>query len=184
MDFEKFLANVITDLRIELTEEFDRNFERKAFFTEAWPTNKMANSRGSMMQRTGVLRGSIESDIGKGKLEYSSSEPYASIHNEGGEIVVTQKMKSYFWAMYYKAMGAVTTTKVKGERSKSKKNQNLEAEAAMYRNLALMKVGHVMKIEQRQFIGWHPEVDQLVKSVVDDNLEEINKKVLEALKPR
>jgi hypothetical protein len=28
---------------------------------------------------------------------------YTQIHNEGGEIVVTEKMKAFFWAKYYEA---------------------------------------------------------------------------------
>lgn len=35
-DFDAFLRNVLNDLRVELTEEFDRNFERKSFFGMPW----------------------------------------------------------------------------------------------------------------------------------------------------
>lgn len=29
--------------------------------------------------------------------------PYAQIHNEGGEIAITEKMRKYFWAQYYES---------------------------------------------------------------------------------
>ena len=32
MDNDKFMQNVLKDIKVELDEEFDRNFERKAFF--------------------------------------------------------------------------------------------------------------------------------------------------------
>ena len=28
--------NIIADMRVELAEEFDKNFTRKAFFTDKW----------------------------------------------------------------------------------------------------------------------------------------------------
>ncbi|MBP4140176.1 hypothetical protein J3495_19100, partial [Flavobacterium sp. P7388] len=84
--------------------------------------------------------------IRDGVIRYSSSLPYASVHNEGGEIIVTQKMKSYFWAMYYKALSGITTKK-SGAESKSKKNLNLNAEAEKWKSLALMKIGHKIKVE-------------------------------------
>ena len=104
MDLQKFYDNVLKDLKVELKDEFDRNFQRKAFFDKAWPKNKLINQRGSMMMRNGHLRNSIESRIQGDKIIFSSSLPYASIHNEGGEITVTPKMKSYSlkkWATIY-----------------------------------------------------------------------------------
>ncbi|WP_318546328.1 phage virion morphogenesis protein [Flavobacterium columnare] len=86
---------------------FDRNFERKAFFNQKWPTTSMRNRRGSLMMRTGALRRSIRSNVQGSQIVWKSSLPYAAIHNEGGEIIVTEKMKKFFWAMYYKSSGAI-----------------------------------------------------------------------------
>ena len=36
MDLDKFLQNIIYDVKVDLADEFDRNFERKAFFDEKW----------------------------------------------------------------------------------------------------------------------------------------------------
>lgn len=36
MDNNDFLNNVMRDLKVELDDEFDRNFERKAFFDRPW----------------------------------------------------------------------------------------------------------------------------------------------------
>ncbi|MDB0603175.1 hypothetical protein PL373_18990 [Tenacibaculum maritimum] len=49
--------------------------------------------------------------------------------------------------------------------------------------MALLKVGTKMKVEQRQFIGWHPQVDKRIKKVVDYNLQQLNKEILKKLSP-
>lgn len=178
----KELENKITrDVAVELADEFDRNFERKAFFDKKWKQTKISNSRGTLMMRTGKLRRSIRYSVRDNQILFSSSLPYASIHNEGGEIVVTKKMKSFFWAMYYKAAGAVTKTK-KGTVGKSQRNTRLTAEAKSWRNLALMKVGHKMKIERRQIVGDHPALDKPIKAAMDQNIKLYNDELAKQFK--
>lgn len=174
MSLDNFLKNVLTDVRIELTEEFDRNFERKAFFDKAWKGSKLVNKRGSLMARTNNLRRSIRSRQGSNDINWSSSLPYASIHNDGGQMVVTDKMKRFFWAMYYKASGA---GKGKGERA-----TRLTIEAEQWKALALQKTGAVMNIEKRQFIGDHPQVRTSVERIVDLNFKELDKQIYNQLK--
>lgn len=176
MDPKDFTKNILSDVRIDLTEEFDRNFERKAFFTKKWSSTKLPNQRGSLLSRSGKLRRSVMSKQDVTSVTWSSSLPYARINNEGGEIVVTAKMKSFFWAMYYKANGAITM-KRKADNDvvmrETSRNKKLSAEAEQWRNLALQKVGAKMKIEQRQFIGDHPIVRQRIEDVVDINMKEL-----------
>lgn len=177
MDINDLEKKITNDLAVELADEFDRNFERKAFFTEKWPSTKINNARGSVMNRSGNLRRSIKYSVRDGMILYSSSLPYASIHNEGGEITVTAQMKKYFWAMYYKAAGAITTKKDGGE-SGSQKNQKLTAEAAKWRGMALMKIGQKIKVEKRQMVGDHPQVAKIIKGVIDDNMELFNQELI------
>ena len=63
MNNNDFLNNVMRDLKVELDDEFDRNFERKAFFDRPWaPLSPNYNpSEGSMLMRTGALRRSLHS---------------------------------------------------------------------------------------------------------------------------
>ena len=45
---------LLHDIQVELTEEFDRNFERKAFFDRPWrPRRSERSGRGSLMNVTG-----------------------------------------------------------------------------------------------------------------------------------
>lgn len=182
MDINTLTQNIVNDLGVELADEFDKNFERKGFFTEKWPEGKLRNNRGSLMMRSGNLRRSIKYNVRDNMITFSSSLPYASIHNEGGEIIVTEQMRRYFWAMYYKAAGNITTKK-NGDASNSKRNTNLKAEAAQWKNLALMKVGQKIKVEKRQFVGDHPQVATIVQNVLDKNMEELNEYFIKELKP-
>ncbi|MBS1746498.1 MAG: hypothetical protein JST21_10055, partial [Bacteroidetes bacterium] len=135
-----------------------------------WPNNK-----GSLMMRTGAGRRSIFSKIEGDGIVWRSNLPYMSIQNEGGEIAVTAQMKKFFWAMYYKANGA----KTKGTKERQQRMTN---EAAIWKSLALMRIGEKMKIPERRFIGDHPQVDASVARVVDGVMKEVEqdlKNVLE-----
>lgn len=166
MDFKTFLNHVLTDTKVKLTEAFDRNFERKGFFGNGWPETKIPNRRGSLMMRTGTLRRSIRSTVEGSSVHWTSSIPYADLHNSGGELVITEKMKRYFWAMYYKVSGAA-----KGRKGSAQKAFSVEAE--QWKALALKKVGDKLKIPKRQFIGDHPEVKRMVDDIVNFNMKEL-----------
>jgi phage gpG-like protein len=172
---QDFIKNIISDLRVDLTDEFDSNFERKAFFDKAWEASKLPNHKGSLLMRSGKLRRSIRPRETKNQLSWSSSLPYASLQNEGGEVVVTERMKRFFWAMFYKSNGAVT-------KGNSERNKRLTGESAMWKALALQKVGAKMKIKQRQFIGDHPRVRERIKAVIDMNMKELEKEIFNKLK--
>lgn len=164
-----FSQKLINDLRVELMDEFDRNFERKAFFTQPWPGRRhgrkgtLLNVRGG-----GGLRGSLKATVGDSSVTFTSSLPYASIHNEGGSITVTAKMKRFFWAKYYEAGGKV---KLKKSGGITKASARYSEEAEYYKSLALMKVGSNITIPERRFIGPAPEVDEAVKRVVEHNFK-------------
>lgn len=176
------IKNILADVRIDLTDEFDKNFERKAFFDKAWENTKIPNRKGSLMMRSGKLRRSVRSKQTNNDITWSSSLPYASLQNEGGEIIVTEKMKRFFWAMYYKATNAVRYDVKTKTAVLDKRGMKLSQEAGIFRALALQKVGTKMKIKQRQFIGDHPQVRQRIEHVVDRNMKEIEKQIFNKLK--
>jgi phage gpG-like protein len=178
---QDFFKNIIKDLEVDLSDEFDLNFQNKSFFGKAWENTSIPNKRGSLMMRTGKLRQSIKARTDNNSITWTSSLPYASLQNEGGEVVVTEKMKRFFWAMFYKSNGAVSKT-AKGDARNNDRNKKLTAEAQIWRALALQKVGAKMKIKQRQFIGDHPKVRQRIEAVVDKNMQDLEKQILNKLK--
>ncbi len=54
MDFNKSFKDCVKDIAVDLAEEFDRNFERKAFFDKAWDVAKL-NDRSSLLLLSGKL---------------------------------------------------------------------------------------------------------------------------------
>ncbi|MBR5898080.1 MAG: hypothetical protein IKZ14_01265 [Muribaculaceae bacterium] len=40
-DTDQLKRNILNDMRVELADEFDRNFERKAFFTRKWKPRRI-----------------------------------------------------------------------------------------------------------------------------------------------
>lgn len=157
---------------MELGDEFDKNFERQAFFSEAWARRKSPTRPGGhILVDTGQLRRSITSRVTDHSVIFSTSLPYAAIHNEGGDIVVTAKMKRFFWAKYYATSGAFVRKK-NGEKRKTKKNAQLTTEAEFWKCLALMKVGKKIKIPRRQFLGISPEVEKSVHEIIEDDITE------------
>ena len=153
-DLTQVLARILKDVQVELKDEFDQNFARQAFFTEKW-----------------ARRRSIMSKITHDGVTFYSAHPAADIHNEGGEIKVTQRMRGYFWHRYYACVGGFGRKK-NGEKRNDHRTQQLSSEAAFWKFMALMKVGSSIKIPRRQFLGASAEVEKAVTEIIEQNLEE------------
>ena len=142
MEVHELVGNILNDIRVELADEFDRNFQREAFFSKPW--NPKAPHG---LKLSGALRNSINAKVSGDSVEFSSQLPYAKIHNEGGTITVTPRMKRFFWRKYYQT----------GE--------------VMYRNLALKKTGSTISMPQRQFIGYSDELTPNIEQIIRKNIE-------------
>ena len=171
-DLSVVIRHILSDIRVEIGDEFDKNFERQGFFTKAWARRKSPiRGDGHILVASGDLRKSVQSRSDATSITFFSSSPYAAIHNEGGEIKVTEKMKRYFWHKYYESSGSLGRKK-NGSLRNNKKNQQLSSNAEFWRAMALMKVGKTIKIPKRQFLGMAPEVEREVTKIIEDELEE------------
>lgn len=151
---------MMEDLRVQLLDSYDKNFERKGFFGRRWKKRRVKN-RGSLMMVSGRLRRSIRGRvIGKYTIEFSSDAPYARIHNEGGEIRVSERMKRYFWYLY------------------------MERKQPEYKWMALMKTGSKIKIPQRQFIGYYKGMDKTVERAADRMMESMAEEIARQTRKR
>ncbi|MCM1440827.1 MAG: phage virion morphogenesis protein [Roseburia sp.] len=169
---KRIFRSILKDIKVELGDEFDQNFEREAFFSEAWQRRKSpTRPNGHILVDTGTLRRSITSEIKESSIVFRSDLPYAEIHNEGGEIVVTDKMKKFFWWKYYSATGSFGRKK-DGSLRNDKKNRQLTSEADFWKAMALMKKGSTIKIPQRKFLGTSPEVEAAVRQIIEENLND------------
>ena len=136
-DIQKIIRNILNDVRVELSDEFDRNFERQAFFNEAWQRRSSpTRPGGSILIDTGKLRQSISCRTTDSSITFCSTLPYAAIHNDGGEIKVTARMKRFFWHKYHEATGSFGRKK-NGERRNDKRTVQLSTEAEFWKHMAL-----------------------------------------------
>ena len=112
-NIQNIIKNILRDIRVEMADEFDRNFERQAFFSEAWQRRKSpTRTGGHILVDTGQLRRSIKSRTTENSVIFYTDLPDAEIHNDGGEIIVTQKMKRFFfWAKYRETNGGTWARK-------------------------------------------------------------------------
>lgn len=171
-DMSRVISQILRDIKVELSDEFDRNFERQGFFSEKWQRSQRAKSGGgATLIDTGKLRRSITSRSDATSITFYTTEPYAAIHNEGGEIKVTAKMKRFFWAKYYEASGSFGRRK-DGSMRQDKRNARLSDAASMWQYMALMKVGSTIKIPKRRFLGASVEVERAVREIVEENIAE------------
>ena len=87
-DVKIIIGHILDDLRVELGDEFNRNFERQAFFSEAWARRQSPTRPGGhILVDSGALRRSIQSRTTENSITFYTTLPYAAIHNDGAEIV-------------------------------------------------------------------------------------------------
>lgn len=166
--------NILRDIKVEVGDEFDQNFERQAFFSQAWARRKSPTRPGGhILVDSGGLRRSVRSEIKESSIVFLSDHPAAAIHNEGGEIKVTVKMKRFFWHKYMSAAGVLVFCRRKdGSLRKDKNTRHITNVADFWKAMALMRVGSTIKIPQRKFLGTSPEVEAAVRQIIEENLTE------------
>jgi phage gpG-like protein len=143
-------------------DHFRLNFKKQGFDdsgVKAWKKRsfEMPGKSRSVLTQRGKLRDSIEYRVSASSTIISSRQPYARIHNDGGTLPVTRKMRSFFWAMYYQAKGA---------------SKQPNAEALIWRNMA-MKKGNTITIPQRQFMGHSQNMNKKIDRLVKQTLKKI-----------
>lgn len=181
-DYQKIIRNILRDIRVDMADEFDKNFERQAFFNEAWERRKSPTRPGDRaLVNTGGLRRSIRVRETDSSIIFYTDHPAAAINNEGGDIVVTQRMKMFFRHKFYESQGGFTRKKRDNKKIRPLSDggfyawtsaMKLSPEAEFWRLMALKKVGTTIHIPKRKFLGTGPEVEKAVRAIVEENLEE------------
>lgn len=92
-DPAKLIGNILSDMKVELAEMFDRNFERKGFFGSKWKPRKDRKAKGSLLHVTGKMRRSIRAAVRGRGVHFSSPLPYTELHNKGGTF--TQRVRTH-----------------------------------------------------------------------------------------
>lgn len=177
------MRKILRDVRVEASQQFDRNFTQESFFGTPWPRRKGPVRRNRhLLVSTGDLRRSILSRSDENSITFYSDLPYAAIQNKGGDIRVTARMKRLFWAKYYEATGGFKRRK-DGSLSRSKRQVQLSEEAEFWKAMALKKVGETVTIPKRQYLGTSPQLENAVKAIIEKDIEEYLKTIKDEIKP-
>lgn len=164
-------------------QHFRENFARGGFVDRdlepwevTWRQKTLSGAdgqRGPLLSRTNTLRGRIYFRASAGRATIYNNLIYAAIHNEGGNITVTPKMRKKFWAMYYQALRAVESTAPKGKRKKTDiRHQNANAESEKWKRMALTKKTQ-FKMPQRKFIGPSQTLTNNLRTTVENEIRKV-----------
>jgi len=174
-EYETFLEEAIEEVAVT-AEEFFKSRIAKNRDLEGKPYKKrspeLRPGRKVLIER-GKLRNSIRTkhaDLQNGVVisAGNSRVPYAQIHNEGGKIKVTKKMKAYFWAMHAKHKGKVKK-RVDG-RPRKGSMLNLK-KADIYKAMALKQEGSYINMPKRSFIGNSRALTRILESTINQQFE-------------
>jgi phage gpG-like protein len=121
----------------EAVKHFKNNFVEEGFDGQKW-----AARSGAVRLQKNILTGQGSGDHLGDSIDFRiegeiiiiyTDKIYAEIHNEGGEITVTPKMKRFFWAKHHEYKEAGDTD--------------------IANQWKYMALSSVIKIKQRKFIG-------------------------------
>ena len=145
-----------TIAEVEMINFVLNNFDKQGFVDGSitnWEMRKDGSDSGrAILMKTAALRdGNKITQSSTKRVILSNDAKYSKLHNEGGviHIVITKKMRSYFWAMYQQ------TKLGKWKAMALNKNQSL-----------------TIKIPKRQFMGpsttFNKTIEQkLLKAIVN-----------------
>ncbi len=164
-NFKKIAQEALKEMPQKVAENSKNHFMKsfiKEGFTDAsfipW-TKRVDIMPHKVLALSYTLKNSIKidkADLQQIVISAGDGIPYATIHNEGGtiQVQVTEKMKKYFWAMYYKT----------GEER--------------YKNMALtQKTTFSIYIPKRQFIGTSYVLDNENEKISIDEIKKQIKKL-------
>ena len=146
---------------VESTKFFKDSFVKGGFTDESFrPWMKRAGPLGGKKILIGGGSGNTMNlmqsikplEESEKRVRSGTTLAYSGVHNNGGVITVTKKMKKFWWAKYYEFVSQLTKTKA-GKTSNTVKNRTLSTKALYCRNMALMRVGAKIIIPQRQYLG-------------------------------
>lgn len=124
----------------------------------------------TLLSGTNHLRDSTYYKPEPGKVYIRNQVDYAQIHNEGGTIKVTAKMKRYFWYRYAAAKGA-RLAKKRGGLRKTKGNEALTREAMFWRNMAMKREGSAIRMPRRHFFGPDANMEKEIRKIIERELQ-------------
>ena len=165
---------------ITAVNHFTQNFRDSGFRDgglRPWQKTLRQRGKGTLAQygpltsRRNHLMRSTSFTTAPGQVTVENPVPYASIHNEGGDINthprITARLRRYAWHMVYSLAGV---------RGKGKLPPDLPKEAEMWKGIALTRKTSLnvrAHIPRRQFLGNSRELTDKINKLINQSLERI-----------
>ena len=96
----------------------------------------------------------------------TSEVPYAELHQQGGKIPVTDKMRKFFWAKYYQHAPAAG-------RTRNKRSVSTSQEADFWKAMALKRKNSTITIPKRQFMDATPDLEKAILRTIKTEMNQI-----------
>ena len=156
---------IIQDTAAMALSFFKKSFTNQGFTDvtlKKWPARKGGprNKGRAILMNRGVLKRGLrikKTSYNGSVIGVDEAIKYAKIHNEGGDISLTPKMRRFFWAMYYKTGG------------KNKRTRSAEI-PQFWLSLALSK-NDTIKIPARKYIGDSATLERQLIGYIEHELK-------------
>lgn len=96
----------------------------------------------------------------------ASEIPYAELHQQGGKIPITNKMRKFFWAKYYQHAPAAG-------RTRGKRSVSTNQEADFWKAMALKRKNSTITIHKRQFMDATPDLEKAILRTIKTEMNQI-----------
>ena len=96
----------------------------------------------------------------------ASEIPYAELHQQGGKIPITDKMRKFFWAKYYQYASPVG-------RTRGKRSASISQEADFWKAMALKRKNSTITIPKRQFMDATPDLEKAILRTIKTEMNQI-----------
>lgn len=164
---------------------FQDSFRNSGFTDTAlqpWPrSRRLSDGSGSARDQSPTLLSSRKNLFGSinyitrpAAVRVFTNLKYAAIHNEGGSIPITPKMRRFAWAKYYQEAGIERKSKTlfgSSAQTKSAKKP-IPPQAERWKRMALTKKTSIV-IPKRQFIGDSAVLRRNINKKIDTEVRKI-----------
>lgn len=161
-NYERFKTVIPILLANEAENHFKKGFTKGGGQTNlsktGWKERQFTKGKGKRNILVG--RGTLQRDIQKRRISFNTivigtsslTSKYADIHNKGGKIRITERMRKFFWAQ--------------------SKNASTKSEQEYWKNLALTKKSFIV-IPRREYIGNSVTLENRMEKMIDKELLKI-----------
>lgn len=140
-----------------------QRFKNRVFEGKRQRGKGILNDTGNLVDSIKIIsRGQNSVNVGI----RTSEIPYAEIHQQGGQIPITDKMRKFFWAQYYQHASAAG-------RTRGKRSSSINQEASFWKAMALKRKNATINIPKRQFMDATPDLQKAILRVIQTEMNQI-----------